>query len=158
VIQVSPGDLVAVLAQARYHYALVIERIRMFGGSWTFAFHATSQRILTAEEVLAGSRDGFHAFVDFIWAKREDRLTRLARKVDASGFRGPVRLKSTHTVKGPAASWFIYDMSFRELKRETRLSAEEARYPLCETIDDVVMTDRIAERWRPEHDPRLGGP
>jgi hypothetical protein len=123
-IHVAPGDLVAVAARGRYYYALVIERIRMFGGSWTFAFHRTSESLLAPEELLEGPRSGFNAFVDFIWAKRERRLLRLARQVDASPFRGPGRLKGTHAVKEKAAFWFIYDMAFQHVKRESRLSRE----------------------------------
>jgi hypothetical protein len=154
-IEIAPGDLVAVVANERIHYALIVERIRMFGGCWTFAFHTTSLQLLTADEVLAGPRDDFHAFVDFVWAKREKRLTRLARKVDPTAFRGPGRLKGTHTLKGKAPFWFIFDMNFRQLKREACLSPEEARYPIQETIDDIVMTDRIDQRWTPDQDPRL---
>lgn len=154
-IQVAPGDLVAVTARGRYYYALIVERIRMFGGSWTFAFHRTSGALLAPEALLNGSRSGFNAFVDFIWAKREKRLVRLARKVDASPFRGPGRLKGTHALKEKAAFWFIHDMAFQQLKRESLLSRDEARYPLHETIDDVLMVDRIDAGWTPEQDSRI---
>jgi hypothetical protein len=158
-IQVAPGDLVSIAANGRFYYALLIERIRMFGGCWSFVFHRTSSRVLTAPEVL-GESQGFNAFVDYIWSKREKRIERIARKVDATAFRGPGFLKATHPFKGKAPFWFIYDMSFKQVARVTELSEEQARYPYHQTIDDVVMVNRVDARWQPDDDPRIlgGGP
>ena len=101
-IQISPGDLVAVATDGRYYYALVLDRVRLFGGNWVFVFHCSSQNILDAADLLVGPRTGYHAFVDFIWAKREECLSRLARKVDTKRFAGPGRLKGTHAIRGKA--------------------------------------------------------
>jgi len=154
-IRISPGDLIAVEANGQYYYALILDRVRLFGGNWTFAFHASAPKLLTADEILGGSTDGFHAFIDFIWAKRENRLTRLARGVDTARFRGPGRLKGTNTLKGKATLWFIYDMSFQELKRVSRLTAAEAAYPQRSRIDDTIMVRRVDDRWTPDQDPRI---
>ena len=91
-IQISPGDLVAVATDGRYYYALVLDRVRLFGGNWVFVFHCSSQNILDAADLLDGPRTGYHAFVDFIWA----------RKVDTKRFAGPGRLKGTHAIRGKA--------------------------------------------------------
>jgi hypothetical protein len=93
VIQIAAGDLLAVEANGRY-YTPVLDKIRLFGGNWSVVFHKTSEQMLGPDEVLDGSRDGFHAFVDFIWAKREKRLRRLARGLDTRRFHGPEFLKA----------------------------------------------------------------
>lgn len=154
-IQIAPGDLVAVEAGGRYYYALILDRVRLFGGNWVFVFHASSDRVLSAAEILAGAPLGFHAFVDFIWAKRENRLTRIARKLDATAFQGPGRLRGTHAIKEKAQQWFIYDMDGKLLKRVSRLTAEEATYPNYSRIDDTIMIDLANTRWRPETDHRI---
>jgi hypothetical protein len=154
-IQISPGDLVAVAADGRYFYALILHRVGLFGGNWTFVFHRSSQNILDAVDLLNGPKNGYHAFVDFIWAKRDGRLSRVARKVDTGPFAGPGRLKGTHALKEKAQLWFIYDMAFKELKRVSRLTAEEAKYPERARIDDVIMVQMVNAGWTPEKDPRI---
>src|SRR5712691_6214107 len=61
-IQISPGDLIAVATEGRYYYALVLDRVRLFGGNWVFVFHRSSQNILDAADLLDGPRTGYHAF------------------------------------------------------------------------------------------------
>ena len=89
VIQVSPGDLVAVSANEKFYYALLIERIRMFGGCWSFVFHRTSRELISAADLLTSPGVGFNAFVDFLWSKREGRIQRLQRRAETAPFRGP---------------------------------------------------------------------
>jgi len=151
----QPGDLVAVQAHEKYYYAIILERIRLFGGNWTFVFHRTSAIPLTSVEILAGPRAGFHAYVDFMWAKKEGRLTRIERKVDTSQFAGPGSLKSANDLLGPVRGWFISDMEFKPVRRVIRLSEEEKRYPLNQRIDDVGMVRMVDTRWTPENDERL---
>jgi hypothetical protein len=154
VIQLRPGDLVAVSSGGRYFYCLILDRIRMFGGNWTYVFHGSSGSILTANQVLERTHDGFHAFVDFIHAKREARLERLARGVDTRPYAGPGYLKRTFTLFDRVQPWFISDMNFREIRRVDELS-EEKTYPLEERIDDSVMADRAEKRWTPSQAKRV---
>lgn len=155
VIQIRPGDLIAVSASSKFYYALILDRIRLFGGNWTFVFHRTSAEPLAVEEILAGPREGFHAFVDFIWAKREGRITRIARAVDTTAFQGPGFLKATNAHREKATLWFISDMAFREVRRVEQLTPEERRYPLQSRIDDILMVRDVDRRWVPEKDPRI---
>jgi hypothetical protein len=86
-IHAKPGNLVAVSANDRYYYALILRslmpRIR---GHWCFVFHKTSEYLLSATEILNEAPAGFYEFVDFIWAKRENRLVRVAEKVDVRSY------------------------------------------------------------------------
>jgi hypothetical protein len=110
---------------------------------------------LSTLELMAGAKSGFHAFVDFIWAKREGRLTRIARGVSAPEFDAPGYLKSTHAIKEKARCWYVSDMSHRDARRVEKLTAAEAAYPLQERIDDTIMVDRARSRWTPAQDPRI---
>ncbi len=154
-IQIAPGDLVAVEAEGRYYYAFILDKVRLFGGNWAFVLHASSEKVRSATEVLSGPRTGLHAFVDFIWAKRERRLLRLARTLDTASFRGPGFLRGTTAIKEKAQFWVIYDMSFKELRCVTRLTPEEERYPDYIRIDDVLMVQKVKQGWAPEQDPRI---
>lgn len=154
-IRISPGDLIALSANGHFYYAAILPGRRLFGGNWTYAFHRKSQTLLTAEEILRGPRSGFNAFVDFIWAKRENRATRLAKKINTTTFEGPGFLKKANTHKSKASLWFVYDMQFCEIRRTPILNAAEARYPLMSRIDDVLMTRLIDQRWTPEIDKRI---
>src|SRR5205085_102663 len=109
-IRLLPADLVAISSGGRYFYVVILSAIRLFGGNWSYVFHRASESPLATDEILGGPQEGFHAFVDFIWAKREDRITRLARKIDVSLYPSSGFLKGTNTHKGTAKLWFIYDL------------------------------------------------
>jgi hypothetical protein len=155
VIRPVIGDLVAVNANDRYYYAIILSKVRLFGAPLVFAFHRTSETPLTAEQIAVPTATGFHEFVDFIWAKRENRLSRIATKIDTVPFETAHFFKSTHTTKGKATLWFIYDASFSEVRRTKRLSKEEKTYPLRHRIDDTIMCALIDKHWMPGHDERI---
>lgn len=154
-IRILTGDLVSISANERFYYTLVLSPIRLFGGHWAYVFHRTSEHQLSAEDLLGGPQGGFHAFVDFIWAKRENRITRLARNLDIAAYFGPGFLKGTGTHKGKAALWFIYDMDLREMRRTTVLREDETAYPLYSRIDDVRMVKLVDRKWTPQEDERI---
>jgi hypothetical protein len=154
-IQIKEGDLIAVAAAGKYYYALVLDRVRLFGGNWTFVFHKTSSELLAADQILTAPHEGFHAFVDFIWSKRENRVSRIARNVELGKFQGPSFLKQSSTIKGKATFWFISDMTLKEIRRTTCLSEAERKYPLKRRIDDIIMVSAVEAKWKPEHDERI---
>jgi hypothetical protein len=150
VIQIRRGDLVEISSQGHHYYCLVLDQIRMFGGNWTYVFHGFSNANLTADQVLERNGGGFHAFVDFIHAKREGRLRRLARSVDIRPYTGPGYLKRSLNLDDRyAGPWVISDMNFRDIRRVGELSEEEAKYPLEERITDSLMVERAEKRWTP---------
>ena len=155
VIRPAIGDVVAIGANGKYYYALLLSRIQVFGAPLVFAFHQTSAQPLSVEQIVSPEAPGFHEFVDFIWAKRENRIFRPASKVDVKPFQKVRRFKNTFTTRGKANSWLIYDESFNELRRTKRLSAEERDYPLFHRIDDVLVCGLVDQQWIPSKDPRI---
>jgi hypothetical protein len=86
-IHAKPGNLVAVLANGKHYYAAVLKSLLPGArGHWCFVFHRTSEHLLSGGEILNEVGTGFYALVDFIWAKRENRLIRIAGKVEVKSF------------------------------------------------------------------------
>src|SRR5262249_23253808 len=128
-IRVNRGDLLAIRAESgRYYYALILDKIGLFGGNWSFAFHKTAASLLTHNDVVAQNESGFHDYIDFIFAKREERMTRLATKVDVSRYDWIEFLRSSNKI--PGRWYFIYNRAFEEVRRVERLGEEEKCYPI----------------------------
>jgi hypothetical protein len=154
--RISPGDLLRIAANGRFYYAIILDKIQLFGGQLCFVLYRTSETPMEAEEAMREPLEGFYEIVDFIWAKREDRVVRLATKLDTHALnRRVVFFKSTHAIKEKAKDWWIYDRKGQELRRVQKLSEEEKRYPLHHRIDDILMVGLVDKRWSPEQDHRI---
>jgi hypothetical protein len=155
-IQTRPGDMVRVAANSRFYYAIVLSKVRLFGGQVCFIPYKSSPQPMDPQNVLKSSTDGLFEIVDFICAKRENRIERIATKLDIGPWdRRMVGFKNTHATKEKAKDWWIYDRDGKELRRVQRLTGEERRYPLLRRIDDVVMVRLVDQRWCPEDDKRI---
>jgi hypothetical protein len=94
-IHAKPGNLIAVSANGKFYYALVLRSLLPRArGHWCFVFQRTSEHLLSAAEILNGDPAGFYQLVDFIWAKRQNRLLRIAEKIDIRRFDNDSYLKS----------------------------------------------------------------
>ncbi len=154
-IQIRAGNLLGVQSEGLWYYTVVLDRVRLFGGNLVFAFHRGSPELLAPAEVLGGA--GFHAFVDFIWAKRENRLIRVATSVDTNPYRTIRGFKGTHVAQGTKAHiWFLYDPdTFEERRRGPILTGEERSYPLFSCMDDARMVAYAQQGWTPDQDSRI---
>jgi hypothetical protein len=86
-IHVKAGNLIAVSTNGRYYYVLVLKSfLPSASGHWCFVFHKTSEQLLCAADLLNEGAPGFYELVDFIWAKRQKRLIRIAEKIDITSF------------------------------------------------------------------------
>src|SRR5262249_19179949 len=96
-VQIRPGDLVAVRRDGVYFmFAILTEQI-LFGAHWSYVFHGARDTLPPERDECAGT--GFNAFVDYLLPKREDRLVRIRRGNDFSALRGPELLQQK-PVKG----------------------------------------------------------
>ena len=154
-IRISPKDLIMIESEGVYYYSLIIDKIKLFGGQLSYVFYHSSKKPDDPQIVLEKNVDGFLAVVDYIWAKREDRMTRLLKNVDIARFEGPGFFKNTHSYSDKAPKWWIYDKNGRELETVLELSAHQKSYPLLSRIDDIIMTKRIREKWSILNDPRI---
>ena len=148
--------MLRIAANGRFYYTIILDKIRLFGGQLCFVLYRTSETPMEAEEAMSESLEGFYEIVDFIWAKREDRVARIATKLDVDALNFGVRFfKSTHAIKEKARDWWIYDREGRELRRVQTLTEEEKGYPLHHRIDDTLMVGLVDKRWSPEQDQRI---
>lgn len=155
-IQISLGDLLQISSNGRFYFAITLDKISLLGGQLCFILYHTSNQPLEADEVVKRPLEGFYEIVDFIWAKREKRVTRIAKKLDIDTLnRGAAFFKSTFTTQGKALEWHIIGRDGEELRRVVKLSSEEMQYPLYHRIDDMLMVGLVDQRWAPEKDDRI---
>src|SRR2546425_207169 len=102
-VQLRPGDLVAVRRNGVYVVFAILTKQILFGGHWVFAFHGSRESLPSEHHECAGP--GFNAVVDFIVPKREDRVVRIRRGQDFSSLLGPELLQQE-----PAKSQVNYRM------------------------------------------------
>jgi hypothetical protein len=87
-LQLRPGDLVAIENDGVHVVAAILTKQILFGGHWSFMFHGTHEAVPSKLD-FAGKPSGFNAAVDFILPKREGRLTRILRDGSFSALLGP---------------------------------------------------------------------
>ena len=90
-IQLRPGDLIAVRKDGAYFLFAILTKQILFGGHWSLAFHGARPGPPSAQDEVAGP--GFHAIVDFIIPKREGRVVVVSRGNDFSSLQGPELLQ-----------------------------------------------------------------
>ncbi|WP_396586755.1 hypothetical protein [Bermanella sp. R86510] len=154
-IRIYSKDLVSIECDGIFYYSLLLDKIKYFGGHLSYVFYYTSNQLVDPDVVLKENNDGFLSIVDYIWAKREDRIQRIAKKVDIEDFEGPGFYKNTHRYEGKAPQWWIFNGEGEELFKVTDLNERQKQYPLLSRIDDIVMIDRVKEEWSILDDPRL---
>jgi hypothetical protein len=163
-IRLSPNDLIAVSSGNSFHYAVVLGKQALFGGSVCYVFHDRSRKLREASHFLAERRPGFHAIVDWIVPNRESRVTRIAKAMDASLYEAPGLFKHTlvdllrqsfpDEPKKPAL-WKIVDEKFKEKKRTRRLSQAEERLPNFSCLSGDYALKLARRKWVPEADERI---
>lgn len=154
-IRLKPGDVVAFKHKNTYYYAVILSKNILFGGGIIFAFYLTSKQLLSLEEFIQEEREGFNVIVDFIYAKREHRITKIGTISGFEKFLKYKYFKHTHPFQGKAPVWFIYDENRKLIKRVSYLSEEQKKYPPLVRFTDYHLKDFIDQKWSPEKDPRI---
>lgn len=127
-IQLRPGDLVAVQKEDTYVLFAILTKQILFGGHWCFVSHQHRNVLPAAADVVLGS--GFNAAVDFIVAKREQRVFRISRGNDFSSLMGPELLQQP-PLKGQST------YRFWKWKNGKREEAEYIRFTPSPTREEV---------------------
>ena len=98
----------------------------------TFVFHRTSSELLSKEELLEGEAEGFHTFVDFIEAKKNNKITKIGSNVDFQ-IPLPELTKMSPTLPGNKAEmWYFHDLDDNLKGSTPKLSKAQAKYPTQE--------------------------
>lgn len=156
-IQLRPGDLVAVRKDSAYFLFAILTKQILFGGHWSFAFHGS--RPTAPSEANRSDGAGFNAAVDFIIPKREERIVRVSRGNDFSLLLGPELLQQQpHKGEVNYRIW-----RWKNLRREEAEyvrftpspSPEERTAPHYSCIPADLACDRAARGWK-EHQSARG--
>jgi len=153
-LQIRPGDLVAIQKNDLYVDIVVLTSKLLFGGHWCFVVHNARREISTAEVECSS---GFNAFVDLIVPKRENRLSRIRRDVDPSSIWGPSLLQQP-PLKGEK-NYRIWQ--WKDGKREDveylrftpSPSKEELNSPHYSTFAADFAWDLASRGWMPDQSP-----
>ena len=153
-IQIYPGDLLQILAENnRFYYVIILEKISLFGGQFCFALYRTSETPIESTELMKGPLEGFYETVDFIWAKREKRVTRIAKKLDVEKLNSAVQY-FIHSFgafkKKDASQWGIVDRKRNSVKTIYTVTDEEKKYPSNHCIGYNSLLKLIDSRYAPE--------
>lgn len=141
--RISPKDLISILYESKYYYFLVRSKIVLFGGNLTYVFHKTSDALLSSEELLGGDIAGFHTFVDFIDAKRNDEIIKLGSKLEFD-YPMPIYTKAQGAQIDPydplfipesngVLYWHINDLEGDWREQKLVLTPAEEKYPMPST-------------------------
>lgn len=152
-IKIKPGDVIAFERKGRYYYAVIITKVILFGGNLVHAFHLATDKLLSQEELLLQNPTGFNSIVDFISAKRENRIMKLGTIENILPFRKYKHFKKQSVNK---KFWFIEDVQdgqIIELRKTEKLTEEEMGYPYLATIPEGWLVDYIETKWSPEKSP-----
>jgi hypothetical protein len=149
-IQLRPGDLVAVRRDEAYFLFAILTKQILFGGHWSFAFHCSRPALPTAPDRIGAP--GFNAAVDFIVPKREGRVVRVSRGNDFSSLLGPELLQQ-RPAKGEVNfriwRWKDNDRQEAEYVRFTSSpTPEERSAPHYSCIPADLACDLAAREWK----------
>jgi len=149
--RINPGDIIAIRNNDKFYYAFILDKIKLFGGNWTFVLHYTSDKLSDKEEVLKNSDSGFHAFVDFIYAKRENRIVIVSTKNNFKSKKNIKRLKAGVGIyPSNPKSWKIMDLNFKDIKKIKKLNKKQLKYPYAARIEDSKMCNLVDAKWTPK--------
>ena len=154
-IRINEGDLLCIEGEKQYYYVLILDKIKLFGGQLCFVYHKTTSEPVGAVEIVK-TPNGFYEIIDFIWAKREKRITKIKDNIDIKTIKEKIQFfKNTFTLIGKAELWIIYDKNGNEVKKVNKLNDEEIKYPIYHRIDDRIMMKLVDEFYLPENDERI---
>ncbi|WP_157954058.1 hypothetical protein [Microbulbifer sp. A4B17] len=100
----------------------------------------------------ANQLPGFYACVDYIWAKREDRIQRLSNKNSIENFKPP-GFKSHWGIGKDIFGWAIYSSDGEFMQRITKLNDTQKSFPYRARIDDTILAKRVDMQWTSDRSP-----
>lgn len=149
-IQLRPGDLIAVQKDDAYFLFAILTKQILFGGHWTFVFHGSRPAPPSAVEKVTGP--GFNAAVDFIMPKREYRVIRASRGNEFSSLLGPEVLQQRPLIREVNYRIWRWKDKLREEAEYVRVTPsptpEERSAPHYSCIPADFACDLAARGWR----------
>jgi hypothetical protein len=156
-IQIRPGDFIAVTdGESAVLFAILTKQI-LFGGHWSYVFHEPRPTSALSDVQPVGS--GFNAAVDFIHPKREHRLVRISRGHDYSALMGPELLQQEPAKGEESFSIWRWKHGKREdadwIRYTTTPTAEERSAPRYSAMPAELACTLAVRRWEPHISMRV---
>ena len=143
---VKSGDLIGIEDNGKYYYYLVLSKSALFGCQWSYAFHITSDSLLTESEILS-SKGGFRALVDFIDQRRANKVIKISKQIDMLPYAKETKLKARIDTYGGGHQWFIYSPTFSILKKQKLLMPWQKSYPIASGMSCQDSYKLIDKKW-----------
>ena len=153
---VKEGNLISVSFKGTYYYFLILSKSAFFGCQWTYAFHKTSKKLLSKEEVLK-SKEGFRALIDFIEDRRTNSIIKIDKNINIEPFFVSSKLKARIDTFGGGHEWYIYSPEFKILKKQKLLMPWQKSFPIASGMGCNKAFGLIDEKWTISQVVRIEG-
>ncbi len=130
-----------------YYYFLILSGSAFFGCQWSYLFHAVTEEVSQAHEILENRDDGFLALVDFIEERRVNAVVKVEKKINTTPFIKKTKLKARIDTYGGGHKWYIYDMNFKILKKQNKLLPWQKNYPIATGMKCKDAIKLIDKKW-----------
>ena len=127
---VKEGNLIAIKEEGLFYYFLILSGSAFFGGQWAYAFHETSNDLLEENVILQTFGQGFHAIIDFIDERRENRIIKISKLKDCEQYKNKHNLKAKIKEPNGQYRWYIYSQDFSILDIQDELKDSQYEYPI----------------------------
>lgn len=142
------GTLIGSKKDNIYYYYLILSEPRYFGCRWAYAFHKTSKKLKSKNEVLAGYGEGFHALIDFNRNVDEKSIQILGSGIDISSYQVDKNSKVRIDKPGGGHEWYIFNPELRILKKQKILKTAQIDFPVASGITCGDAKQLIDKKWR----------
>lgn len=146
---ITSGDLISVKKGSSHYYYLVLSEPLYYGCRWSYAFHTTSQSLLTQNELLLrNTTEGFQALIDFQTHRNQKHIFKIGEGVDIEPYRVKMNSKVRIDKLGGGHEWYIFNSQLQILKKQKKLKSSQAKFPIASglTCDDAHLL--IEKKWR----------
>ena len=156
-IQIRPGDFIAVTdGESAVLFAILTKQI-LFGGHWSYVFHGARPAGALSDVEPVGT--GFNAAVDFIEPKRANRVVQISRGNDFSALMGPELLQQEPAKGEQNYGIWRWKNGRREdadwIRYTATPTAEEASAPHYGAMSAELACTLAARRWEPHISMRV---
>lgn len=144
------GTLIGLKKDNRYYNYLVLSEPVYFGCQWAYAFHQKSEKLLTANEILAGFGEGFHALIDFKNNVDEKNTRAISKGIDIEPYMVEENSKVRIDKPDGGHEWYIFNSKLQILRKQQTLKTPQIKFPVASGITCRDASQLIDKKWKTE--------
>ncbi len=142
------GTLIALKKDNIYYYYLILSDPKYFGCRWAYAFHNSSEKLKSKDEVLAGYGEGFHALIDFDKKIDKKNIHIVGNGIDISPYQVNKNLKVRIDKPDGGHEWYIFNQDFQILHKQKQLEKNQLKLPVVSGMTCKNAVKLIDKKWR----------